>query len=293
MSFSITLRDRLSLREKIASVRWSFVLLVVLVACVGFLSLYSAAGGSLEPWAQRQMQRFAVGLCGMIFVALIDPRIWLKLAYPFYAAVFLALIYVDFFGRTGMGAQRWIDLGFIQVQPSEFMKIAVVLALARFFHSGGAEDVRHPLYLILPTLMVLAPCALVMIQPDLGTALKILMVSGVVFFLAGVSYWMFAVVGLLALSALPVAWHLLHDYQKDRVLTFINPENDPLGAGYHIIQSKIALGSGGLSGKGFLQGTQSKLNFLPEKQTDFIFTMLASWAAPIQTKSAMKMRNGL
>jgi rod shape determining protein RodA len=174
-----------------------------------------------------------------------------------------------------MGAQRWIDLGIINLQPSEVMKIALVLALARYFHGLATEDVGRPLKLVVPTVIVLTPVALVLKQPDLGTAMMLLLAGAAVFFAAGVRIWMFAVVLATGLAALPVGWEFLHDYQRRRVLTFLEPEGDPLGAGYHILQSKIALGSGGLFGKGLLQGTQSHLNFLPEKQTDFIFTMLA------------------
>lgn len=266
-------RDRLSIPEKIAGIRWSFLFLLTMVASVGFMSLYSAAGGSFDPWAGKQMIRFAIGMCGLLVVAMIDIRIWMKLAYPIYGIVALALVYVDVAGHIGMGAQRWINLGFIQLQPSEFMKIASVLALARFFHGATPEDVRNPLFLIIPLGIIAVPIGLVMIQPDLGTAMKIILVSGTMFFMAGVSYWMFGVVLAGVGAFLPIAWNLMHDYQKKRVLIFMDPESDPLGAGYHITQSKIALGSGGITGKGFLQGTQSKLNFLPEKQTDFIFTL--------------------
>lgn len=266
-------KSRLSLLEKLIGIRWSFLLLVTLIATVGFLSLYSAAGGHVDPWAGKQGLRFVAGFLGLIIVAMIDIRIWLKLAYPIYALVLAALVFVDIKGHIGMGAQRWINLGFIQLQPSEFMKIASVLALARFFHGATPDDVRNPLFLIVPLGLVALPVGLVLVQPDLGTAMKILLVSGAMFFLAGVSYWMFGLVAAAGAAVLPFAWHFLHDYQKKRVLIFLDPEMDPLGAGYHITQSKIALGSGGITGKGFLQGTQSKLNFLPEKQTDFIFTL--------------------
>jgi rod shape determining protein RodA len=185
------------------------------------------------------------------------------------------LVAVDVVGEIGMGAQRWIDLGIIQLQPSEVMKIAIVLALARYFHGASYEDVGRPIYLIVPILMILVPVALVMKQPDLGTAMMLLMVGGALFFLAGVRLWKFAVVIAAGIGCVPVAWQFLHEYQRNRVLIFMNPESDPLGTGYHITQSKIALGSGGLMGKGFLMGTQSHLSFLPERQTDFIFTMLA------------------
>jgi rod shape determining protein RodA len=178
-------------------------------------------------------------------------------------------------GSIGMGAQRWIDLGFIQLQPSELMKVTLILALARYFHGVGAEEIGRPLRLVLPLMLVALPVALVLKQPDLGTAVMLLMVGGALFFVGGVRIWKFAAVAAAGLGAIPVAWNLLHEYQRQRVLTFLDPESDPLGSGYHILQSKIALGSGGLWGKGLLGGTQSHLNFLPEKQTDFIFTMLA------------------
>lgn len=273
MSFRVLARDRLSLFEKLLSIRWSFVLLLAMVAGVGVVSLYSAAGGSMEPWAGQHVMRFGMGLIVMLVAALIDIRVWMQLAYAIYAVVVLMLLYVDVAGHIGMGAQRWINLGFILLQPSELMKVAVVLALARLFHSATVEDVRNPLFLIRPLALVALPVALVAVQPDLGTAVKVILAGGVMFWLAGVSYWMFGLVLAGVAGALPVVWSVLHDYQKKRVLTFLDPESDPLGAGYHITQSKIALGSGGITGKGFLKGTQSALDFLPEKQTDFIFTL--------------------
>jgi rod shape determining protein RodA len=216
-----------------------------------------------------------VALGILLLVAVSDIRLWLRLAYPIYLVSLVLLVVVDFAGIIGMGAQRWIDLGIINLQPSEVMKIALVLALARYFHALASEDVARPWRLVLPVLMVLAPVALVLKQPDLGTAMMLLIGAAAMFFAAGVRLWMFIAVGLAGLATLPLAWQTLHDYQRKRVLTFLDPETDPLGSGYHILQSKIALGSGGLFGKGYLQGTQSHLNFLPEKQTDFIFTMLA------------------
>lgn len=266
-------RDHLPLRDKLLSVRWSFIFLLTLVASVGFLSLYSAAGGSLHPWAGKQMIRFAMGLGILLAAAVIDIRLWMRLAYPLFGLGVLLLLWVDIRGHIGMGAQRWINLGFMQLQPSELMKILTVLALARFFSSATSDEVKNPLFLLLPVGIIALPVALVMLQPDLGTAMMICLVSVAMFFLAGVSYWLFLAGGVAAIASLPVAWSLMHDYQKRRVLTFLDPESDPLGSGYHITQSKIALGSGGITGKGFLQGTQSHLNFLPEKQTDFIFTL--------------------
>lgn len=266
-------REPASLQDKLLNISWSFLALLAMAAAVGFVSLYSAAGGHIEPWAGKQAVRFLAGLLGLIVVAVIDIRIWMKLAYPAYIFVLLLLIYVDIRGHIGMGAQRWIDLGFIQLQPSEMMKIASIMALAAFFHGATPEDIRNPLFLLLPLALVALPVGVVLVQPDLGTAMTLLMASGAIFFLAGVSYWMFGLVIAGGVALMPFIWHFLHDYQKNRVLTFLNPENDPLGAGYHITQSMIALGSGGITGKGFLKGTQSHLNFLPEKQTDFIFTL--------------------
>jgi len=268
-------RDGLSLRQKIWQIHWFFVLLLIATASVGFAMLYSAANGTFEPWAARQMMRFGVGLLLMLAIALTDLKLWLRYAYVFYFVTLLLLGAVEFGGTVGMGAQRWINLGFINLQPSELMKIALVLALARYFHGGNIEEVGKPTFLFLPLLMVFAPTALVLRQPDLGTALMLVIGSGAIFFLAGVKMWKFGLVLFLGLVSAPVGWQFLRDYQKQRVLTFLNPESDPLGSGYHIIQSKIAFGSGGMFGKGFMQGSQSHLNFLPEKQTDFIFTMLA------------------
>ncbi|MCA8934422.1 MAG: rod shape-determining protein RodA [Rhodospirillaceae bacterium] len=280
----MTLLDRLtyvgdeegpSFGEKLLSINWILVLLLTLLAGVGLAMLYSAASGSFEPWASRQAVRFGIGLAVMIVVALIDLRIWMRFAYAIYGFTFLMLVAVEAMGVVGMGAQRWIDLGVIQLQPSELMKIAVVLALARYFHGPTLEDVGHPTRLIVPIALVMLPVGLVLRQPDLGTAMMLMMVAGAIFFVVGVRLWKFLVVIGLGAGAVPVAWTLLHDYQRERILTFLDPERDPLGAGYHILQSQIALGSGGVFGKGFLQGTQAHLNFLPERQTDFIFTMLA------------------
>ncbi len=264
-----------SLGDKLIHLNWGLVLLILATASVGFAMLYSAANGDLNPWATRQMARLGVGMVAMFIVAMIDLRFWLRLAYPAYAAGLLLLAAVEFMGSIGMGAQRWLDLGFFQLQPSEVMKVGLVMALARYFHGIELEDIGRISYLLIPIAMILAPAAMVLRQPDLGTAMVVVMIGGAMFWLAGVRLWMFAAVAVAVVAAIPVGWQTLHGYQRQRILTFMNPESDPLGSGYHIMQSKIALGSGGVFGKGFLQGTQSHLNFLPEKQTDFIFTMLA------------------
>ena len=265
----------LTIRQKLWQIHWFFILMLAVVASIGFAMLYSAAGGSVDPWAKRHALRFAIGIVLMIGVAVIDTRIWLRYAYAIYLTIFLLLVLVDVGGVMGMGARRWINIGFFNLQPSELMKIAMVLALARYFHGGSMEDIRRPTFLLPPILIVVVPAAFILRQPDLGTSLILLITAAGLFFMAGVRLWKFALLGILSLAALPVAWQFLHGYQQKRVLTFLNPESDPLGAGYHIIQSKIAFGSGGLSGRGFLQGTQGHLNFLPEMQTDFIFTMLS------------------
>ena len=274
------MRSRLSTPEltigrKLISINWLLVVLISLVAMVGFAMLYSAADGNMWPWAERQVVRFGVALVVMVIVATINIRIWLRYAYVLYFLALALLVAVEVAGYVGMGAQRRISLGFVNVQPSELMKIFLILALARYFNASAIEDIGRISSLIVPIGLIVAPSILILRQPDLGTAIMVMMSGGAVMFLAGVRLWKFAVIGVSGLAAAPVAWQFLHEYQKKRVLTFLNPETDPLGAGYHIIQSKIALGSGGMTGKGFMLGPQSHLHFLPEMQTDFIFTMLA------------------
>ncbi len=265
----------LTLGQKIWSINWGMVLLVVMIFSVGFAMLFSAGNGNIDPWASRQAVRFGGGLLIMLVVALIDIRLWFRYAYALYFIALFLLVAVEVMGTVGMGAQRWIDLKVIQLQPSEVMKVCLILALARYFNGVSVEDIGRPTFLLLPLMLIAAPAALVLKQPDLGTTVMLVMAAGAVFFCAGVRLWKFAIVGAAGLAAIPIGWQLLHDYQKARVMTFMNPETDPLGTGYHIMQAMIALGSGGMFGKGFLMGSQSHLNFLPEKQTDFIFTMLA------------------
>jgi rod shape determining protein RodA len=268
-------RSELRLWQSIRGISWGLIVLICAAAGFGIAVLYSAADGSMEPWAAKQTVRFAIALILMVGAALVDIRHWFRAAYWVYAIVLALVVAVDLRGFVGMGAQRWIDLGVIQLQPSELMNIAVVLALARCFHSLSSEEIGRIRYLILPALMIGLPAALVLKQPDLGTAIMLLMGGGVLYFIAGVRLRYFALTAAAAAAALPGGWHFLRDYQKNRIYTFLDPDSDPLGAGYHILQSKIALGSGGLFGKGFMQGSQSHLSFLPEKQTDFIFTTLA------------------
>ncbi len=273
----------MTVQERLGQISWSMIFLIVVVGCIGIAMLYSAAGGdnpdaigSWDPWAKRHMFRFFVGITALLIVAVVDLRIWLQYAYLIYGVALVLLVGVEIAGKIGMGAQRWIDLKVFLLQPSEVMKVGLVLALARYFHSVSYENTGRILYLLVPVGMILTPVALVLRQPDLGTA-GMLMVGGVaMFFMAGVRMWKFILGGIMGLAAIPLAWKfVLHDYQKKRVLTFLDPSTDPTGAGYHIMQSQIALGSGGLTGRGFGAGTQSQGGFLPEKQTDFIFTMLA------------------
>ena len=268
-------RGELTLLQKLGQVNLGLILIISAVACMGFAMLYSAGGGNLEPWAGRQISRFFIGLAIMVIVAVIDIRIWFRFAYPIYLGAVLLLVAVEIMGHVGMGAQRWLAIGPVQIQPSELAKTAVVIVLARYFHGIDLDEIGNPLRLVWPILLAVVPAFLIFKQPKLGSALVLMLTVGIIFWAAGVRLWKFLLVAAAAGGAIPIAWQFLRDYQKQRVLTFLNPENDPLGSGYHIIQSKIALGSGGIWGKGFLQGTQAQLQFLPEKQTDFIFTMLS------------------
>jgi rod shape determining protein RodA len=261
------------LAGKLWQINWLYVLLLCALAGVGYVALYSAGGGP-EPYAERHVLRFSVGLLLMISVALIDIRIIQRLAWVAYGIGLLLLVAVMRFGHVGKGAQRWLDLGGLQLQPSELMKIALVLALASWFHRASWERIGNPLFLIPPVLAILAPVALILKEPNLGTAAITATLGAAVMFVAGVRWWKFAMVLLPAPLIANFVYHHLHGYQRARIDTFLHPEDDPLGAGYNIIQSKIALGSGGMWGEGFLHGTQGRLDFLPEKQTDFIFTIL-------------------
>lgn len=260
---------------KLSSIHWWALALVLVVGIAGLAMLYSAAGGHIRPWASAQGIRFAAGLVAMLIIAVIPIQFWLKYAYLFYGGAIAMLIIVEVMGHIGMGAQRWVSVGGVMLQPSELGKLAVILALSRYFHR--MPPLKHPglLHLIPPILMVAIPAALILKQPNLGTTTIVVAVGGWIAFAAGVRMRYFITVMVIVLAALPVAWELMHDYQRQRVMTFLNPEADPLGAGYNITQSMIAIGSGGVFGKGFMEGSQGQLDFLPEKQTDFIFTMTA------------------
>lgn len=268
--------------RKLFYLNWALILLLAAVAAIGFLMLYSVAGGDLGRWAEPQMQRFVLGMIAMIIVAMVPIWFWRNVAGLAYGASLLLLLAVELFGTVGMGAQRWIDLGFMRLQPSEVTKITLVMVLAAYYDWLDPKKVSRPLWVLIPIVLILVPTGLTLIQPDLGTAILLVAGGGIVMFIAGVSWWYFGTViaagaGLVSavFSSRGTPWQLLQDYQYRRIDTFLDPSQDPLGAGYHITQSKIALGSGGLSGRGFMQGTQSRLNFLPEKHTDFIFTTLA------------------
>ena len=267
---------RSGLASRLAQIPPALVVSIIAVACVGFTALYSAAGGHWDPWAKQQAIRFAIGLVGMLFIACLDLKWVFRFAYQFWFICVGLLVVVEAAGVVGMGARRWIDLGPLNLQPSDLMKVAVVLALARYYHGlQQGNDARRLKTLLVPAVVTLVPVVLIVAQPDLGTALMIVMIAAAMVFIGGAPWWLFAG-GIGAVAAIiPTAFHFLHDYQKKRVLTFLDPESDPLGAGYHITQSKIAIGSGGLTGKGYLQGSQAHLNFLPEKHTDFIFTLWA------------------
>ena len=268
--------------RKILYLNWPLIILLTAVASIGFLMLYSVAGGSLTPWAEPQMKRFGVGMVAMLIVAMVPIWFWRNMSALAYAVSLGLLLLVELIGVTGMGAQRWIDLGFFVLQPSELAKVTLVMVLAAYYDWLDFKKTSHPLWVFFPLVLILVPTALVLKQPDLGTALLLIMGGGLMMFVAGVHWMYFAAVvasgvGMIyaVVASRGTSWQLLKDYQYRRIDTFLDPSNDPLGAGYHITQSKIALGSGGWTGRGFMQGTQSRLNFLPEKHTDFIFTTLA------------------
>ena len=268
--------------SKILHINWSLALLLTAVACAGFLMLYSVADGDISVWARPQMIRFGIGFVAMFVIGMIHIHFWRGVAPFAYIVSLLLLVAVEFVGVTGMGAQRWIDLGFMRLQPSEVMKVALVMVLALYYDWLDPKKVSHPVWVALPLMLTILPVLLVLKQPDLGTSILLGGGAAVVMFLAGVSLWYFITAGIAGVGTIAAViytrgteYQILKDYQYRRVETFLDPSLDPLGAGYHITQSKIALGSGGLNGRGYMEGTQSRLNFLPEKHTDFIFTTLA------------------
>jgi rod shape determining protein RodA len=267
--------------SKVLYFNWPLALLITAVASTGFLMLYSVSGGDIERWAEPQIIRFCLGAGVMVFMAFVPISFWREISIIAYLVGIALLLAVPYIGETRGGAQRWIDLGFMTLQPSELMKIGVVMALAFYYDWLDERRISHPLWVIIPIAVTLLPAFLVLGQPDLGTALLIIMGGAIVMFIAGV-HWAYFLAAVLSVTLLVTGvfaskgteYQLLKDYQYKRIETFIDPSSDPLGSGYHITQSKIALGSGGMTGRGFMQGTQQRLNFLPEKHTDFIFTTL-------------------
>ena len=268
--------------RKVLYLNWPLIFLLIMVASYGFVMLYSVAGGSLTPWAELQIRRFGIGLLVMFVVAFTPLWFWRSIAGIGYIVALVLLLGVEFFGTVGMGAKRWLLIGPFRLQPSELAKITTILALAAYYDWLGIKKVSHPIWVLFGALIALVPTLLVLRQPDLGTAMLIAAGGGVVIFAAGV-HWAYFVALFGTIGGLVTAimqsrgtdWQLLKDYQFRRIDAFLDPTLDPLGAGYHINQSMIALGSGGWSGRGFMEGTQARLNFLPEKHTDFIFTTLA------------------
>ncbi len=268
--------------RKLLHLNWPIIFLITAVSGFGFLMLFSVAGGSMTPWVTPQVQRFGLGLSVMLFMAMVPIWFWRNMAVVAYVISLVLLVAVDFVGIERNGSQRWLDLGPMDLQPSELMKIALIMLLAAYYDWLPLNKVSKPLWIIVPLLFIAAPAYLVLSQPDLGTTILLVSGGGAIMFLAGVHWAYFATViagavGLVTavFQSRGTAWQILKDYQYRRIDTFIDPTQDPLGAGYHITQAKIALGSGGWTGRGFMQGTQSRLNFLPEKHTDFIFTTLA------------------
>ncbi|MBF0175968.1 MAG: rod shape-determining protein RodA [Magnetococcales bacterium] len=264
----------LRLRERLVRFPWGLMLLLTLAACIGFIVLLSAVGKHNVNMLISQVIRFSFTLILMVVLAMANEKVYRRYAYLVYGLILLMLTAVAVMGDIGMGARRWLEIGFVRLQPSEMMKAAIVLALARYFHDQSVAKLRLRDILI-PLGIILAPLVLIVHQPDLGTAVLLAVISGAVIFVAGLSWNAILAIFIIIPASTPLFWNLLHDYQKRRILTLFFPEGDPLGAGYHIIQSKIAVGSGGLTGKGFMGGSQSHLDFLPERHTDFIFSVLA------------------
>lgn len=265
--------ETVGILQTILRIPWHILLVAAVLVSIGAMALYSASEGSWTPWAGRHAIRGAVGASMVMILAFINFRLLRIWAYPLYMAAILMLVVLLAIGGGG-GVARWITIGGFTFQPSEPTKIAVLLALARYFDSHPLERMRSLLTYLPPLVMIGVPFMLVVEQPDLGTALALALGSLSVLFVAGLP-WRYILLSVIAgVAAVPALWSQLHAYQKARVMTFLNPGADQLGAGYQITQSKIALGSGGMFGKGFLMGSQSQLNYLPEKQTDFVFTMI-------------------
>ena len=267
--------DHRTILHKIAALPWLALLAAILVGAAGVAALYSTAGGSMEPHAMRHLTRLVMGFAIVLVMATLPLRFWMAIAYPVYGLLIVSLALVPYLGTEAAGAQRWLALGPLSFQPAEPMKVALVLVLSRYFQAVRPRAVSHVLHVVAAALLIAVPAFLVMRQPDLGTALIVAAIGLVVLFAAGVSLWYFVAGAAIAAAVVPFLWYRLYDYQKERILIFLDPGSDPLGKGYQITQSKIALGAGGLMGRGYLQGSQSQLDFVPESHTDFIFSLVA------------------
>jgi rod shape determining protein RodA len=262
----------------LARMPWGLILVVSAITGFGLVVLYSAAGGRMMPWALPQGIRYVVFLIGAMILSRVDERRLKDAAWPTYIIIVVLLVGVEALGAVGGGSRRWLNLKVFTLQPSELMKPAIVLALARFYDMLPAGEIRRFSAVWPAALLMGVPFLLVLVQPDLGTALMIAFGGVTAMVLSGVPKRWFLGAVAAAVALTPIALHKMHDYQRKRIEIFLNPESDPLGNGYHIIQSKIAIGSGGISGKGFLRGTQSHLDYLPEGHTDFVFaTMAEEW----------------
>ena len=267
--------NMMTLPEKLNRFSWGLFVPMCMVLAISIVVLFSAGGGNWKPFALSQLMKILLGFGVFFFAAFTNIKTWVKSAYLIYAVALIMIVLVTFVGHTGMGAQRWLNLGIIHIQPSELIKIALVLALARYFAWFNSVELGQFKNYIAPMMMLLVPFGLIVAQPDLGTALSLGMITVGVFYIVGANKKWFIIAAILGLMAAPAIWYGgLHDYQRGRIITLFNPDSDLQGAGYQIHQAKIAFGSGGMTGKGYMAGTQSQQSFLPEKQTDFIFTML-------------------
>lgn len=256
-------------------INYLIIILLAVIVTVNILTLYSVAGGSMQPWAIKQLLHFVIFLPVGFLIIVCNPKFLYKSAFPLYIISLILLVMVKIVGHKAMGAQRWLDLKIIKIQPSELSKVALIMILSQYFHIVTFSFIQSIKGIIVPAIITIIPFILVCIQPDLATAVILVSIACIMIFLSGVRLRIIVICIISAIASAPIGWNKLHNYQKQRIINFLVPENDPLGGGYNIIQSKIAIGSGGLTGKGFLKGGQSQLNFLPESQTDFIFTVVA------------------
>ena len=261
--------------DKLKAVDYFLIIIVAIIGSMSGFSIYSTESGNFSFYTKNHLTRFLVFFSMFLVLSFVRVSVWYRQAYIFYILGILLLLLVIFFGISASGSKRWINFFIMNLQPSELMKIAIIVCFARYYHRIQSSDIQSYKYLLQPIILLLIPCYLVITQPDLGTAILIAGSGLAIIWLAGLNLKYFIYSGLILLVSLPFVISILKPYQKSRILTFFNPDRDPLGAGYQIIQSKIAIGSGGLLGKGFLQGTQSYLEFLPEKHTDFIFTLFS------------------